>query len=167
MRMWYFSFLWTVLLDCGAWFVIHMGVSYIMTQMPLEYFNSQSWVFRRRDGENEGKVYQDIFFVKKWKSLLPEGAALFAQGFRKKHLKGKNKDYVTMFVAETCRSEGVHWVTMVFAPLFFLWNPFWVGVSMMLYAVIVNAPCIITQRYNRIRLERVLRKGIENENFVR
>ena len=167
MRVFHFTLLWTVVVDCIAWFLIHMGVSYIMTQMRLEYFNPQSWIFRRRGLENDGRIYEGIFFVKKWKSLLPEGAVLFAQGFRKKRLKGKNTEYFRMFVAETCRSEGVHWVTMIFAPLFFLWNPFWVGVSMMLYAVIVNAPCIITQRYNRIRLERVLPKGIENENFVR
>jgi hypothetical protein len=161
MRIWYFSVLWTVFIDCIAWFAIHMGVSYIMTQMHLESFNPQSWAFRKRDWENEGGVYQGIFFVKKWKSLLPEGAALFTQGFRKKHLKGKNKEYVRIFVAETCRSEGVHWVTMMFAPLFFLWNPFWVGVSMILYAVLVNGPCIITQRYNRMRLERVLNQRIQ------
>ena len=162
MRIWYFSVLWTVFLDCVAWFVIHMGVSYIMTQMRLDYFNSQSWAFRRRDWENDGRVYQDIFSVKKWKGLLPEGAALFAQGFRKKHLKGKNKDYVSMFVAETCRSEGVHWVTMIFAPFFFLWNPLWVGVVIIGYAVAANLPCIITQRYNRIRLERLLHRRIKH-----
>lgn len=162
MRIWYFSVLWTVLFDCVAWFVIHMGVSYIMTYMPREYFNSQSWAFRGRNGENEGKIYQDIFFVKKWKGFLPEGAALFAKGFRKKRLNGKNKDYVRAFVAETCRSEAVHWVTMGFAPLFFLWNPLWVGVVMIGYAVAANLPCIITQRYNRIRLERMLHGRIEH-----
>jgi len=156
MRIWYFSVPWTIFFDCVAWFVIHIGVSYIMTQMPLRYFNPQSWVFRGRGGVNEGRVYQDIFFVKKWKSLLPDGAVLFGQGFKKKHLKEKNKDYVCRFVAETCRSEGVHWVTMIFAPLFFLWNPLWVGVVMIGYAVTANLPCIITQRYNRIRLERVV-----------
>jgi len=139
-----------------------MGVSSIMTHLRREYFNPQSRAFRKRDWENEGKFYQDIFFVKKWKGLLPEGAALFAQGFRKKRLQGKNEDYFSTFVAETCRAEGVHWVTMGFAPLFFFWNPFWVGVIMMLYAVIVNAPCIITQRYNRIRLQRLLHKRIEH-----
>jgi glycosyl-4,4'-diaponeurosporenoate acyltransferase len=139
-----------------------MGVSYIMSQMRLEYFNPQSWAFRRRDWENDGRVYQETFFVKKWKGLLPEGAALFAQGFRKKHLKEKNEDYFSLFVAETCRSEAVHWVTMIFSPLFFLWNPLWVGVGMVGYALFANLPCIVTQRYNRIRLARVVQKKIEN-----
>ena len=165
MRIWYFSVVLTILLDCVAWFSIHMGLSYVMTQMPREYFNPQSRVFRRRNWEHDGRVYQNIFFVKKWKGLLPEGAALFERGFRKKQLKEKNEEYVSLFVAETCRSEGVHWITMVFAPLFFLWNPFWVGMSMMLYAIIVNAPCIITQRYNRIRLERVLQREVRSKKF--
>jgi len=165
MRIWYFSVPWTIFFDCVAWFVIHMGISYSMTQMDLEYFNPQSWVFRKRDWENEGKVYQDIFFVKKWKDFLPEGAALFARGFRKKHLKGKNKNYFSLFVAETCRSEGVHWVTMIFAPLFFLWNPFWVGVGMVGYAITANLPCIVTQRYNRIRLARALDQRLGSKNL--
>ena len=167
MRIWYFSVLETVFLDCIAWFVIHMGVSYVMTHMRIAYFNPQSRAFRRRDWENDGRVYQNVFFVKKWKGLLPEGAALFARGFRKRRLKEKNEDYVRLFVAETCRSEAVHWVTMVFAPLFFLWNPFWVGMGMILYAILANVPCIITQRYNRIRLERVLEREVRNKNFWR
>ncbi len=162
MRVFHFTLLWTVVVDCIAWFLIHMGVSYIMTHMRREFFNSQSWAFRKRCLENDNRIYQDIFFVKKWKSLLPEGAVLFAQGFRKKRLKKKNKDYVSMFVAETCRSEGVHWVTMIFAPFFFLWNPLWVGVVMIGYAVAANLPCIITQRYNRIRLERLLHRRIKH-----
>ena len=135
-----------------------MGVSYMMTQIRLEHFNIQSWSFRKRDWEKEGRFYRDIFFVKKWKGLLPEGAASFGKGFRKKQLQEKGKFYLSAFAQETCRSEYTHMMTIVFAPLFFLWNPFWVGVGMIGYAVAANLPCIIAQRYNRIRLARVLRR---------
>ena len=118
MRIWYFPFLWTIVLDCIAWFAIHMGVSYIITQIRLEHFNPQSWSFRKRDWEKEGRFYRDIFFVKKWKGLLPEGAALFGKGFRKKQLQEKGKYYFSTFAQETCRSEYTHLMTIVFAPLF-------------------------------------------------
>jgi glycosyl-4,4'-diaponeurosporenoate acyltransferase len=131
-----------------------------MTQMRLKHFNPQAWGFRKRNWEKEGRVYQKIFCVKKWKGLLPEGAVLFAKGFRKKELKEKNENYFRIFITETCRAECAHWLTMVFSPLFFLWNPFWVGVGMIVYSLMVNLPCIIAQRYNRIRLERVLKKTV-------
>jgi glycosyl-4,4'-diaponeurosporenoate acyltransferase len=158
MRIWYFSIFWTVVLDCVAWVVISLGVSAIMTNLRRGYFNPQSWIFRKRIWENDSTIYDNIFFVKTWKGILPDGAALFTKGFRKRRLKGINKDYVRTFVAETCRSEAVHWVTMAFAPVFFLWNPRWVGVVMIGYALLANLPCIVTQRYNRFRLERLLSK---------
>lgn len=161
MRIWYFSVFWTIVLDGVAWFVISIGVSYALTRMRRENFKSHSWGFRRRSWENDGRLYRNIFFVKKWKGLLPDGAALFAKGFRKKRLKGIDNDYVRMFVDETCRAEAVHWVTMVFTPFFFLWNPWWVGMVMIGYALLANLPCIITQRYNRIRLQRIVSKRVE------
>jgi glycosyl-4,4'-diaponeurosporenoate acyltransferase len=64
-------------------------------------------------------------------------------------------DYLERFGRETCRGEAVHWVVLLCASLFFLWNPWWAGLAMVVYALIVNVPCILAQRYNRIRLARV------------
>jgi hypothetical protein len=102
------------------------------------------------------------FFREKVEKSFAGRRSVICTGVQEKTLKEKNKDYVSMFVAETCRSEGVHWVTMIFAPFFFLWNPLWVGVVMIGYAVAANLPCIITQRYNRIRLERLLHRRIKH-----
>lgn len=63
--------------------------------------------------------------------------------------------YLERFVRETCRGEAVHWVVFACALLFFLWNPWWIGLIMVAYAAAVNVPCIIAQRYNRIRLVRL------------
>jgi len=59
---------------------------------------------------------------------------------------------------ETRRAELTHWLLMVPAPFFFLWNPAWAGWVMIVYALLANCPFIMIQRYNRPRLERVLRK---------
>jgi glycosyl-4,4'-diaponeurosporenoate acyltransferase len=47
---------------------------------------------------------------------------------------------------------------LLFSLVFFIWNPWWVGIVMIVYAILVNVPCIIIQRYNRIRLKRVCAK---------
>ena len=150
--------LWTVALDVLAWLGIHMGLSYVMTQLPVHRFDPENWMYRKTKWEREGRFYETLFWVKTWKALLPEGAALFKGGFRKRTLKGKDREYFRNFVQETCRAEYTHWLTLIVSPLFFLWNPFWVGVGMVGYGVAVNLPCIIAQRYNRIRLKSVLMK---------
>jgi glycosyl-4,4'-diaponeurosporenoate acyltransferase len=88
---------------------------------------------------------------------LPDGAALFKEGFEKKRLKETNMEYLNWFMRETCRAELTHWIVFLFGPLFFIWNLWWVGIVMILYASLANMPCIITQRYNRIRLRRISR----------
>jgi hypothetical protein len=42
-----------------------------------------------------------------------------------------------------------HWLCIPPALLFFLWNPGPVGFVMILYAFVVNLPCILAQRFNR------------------
>jgi glycosyl-4,4'-diaponeurosporenoate acyltransferase len=147
----------TILIDIAAWFVIHIGVSYIMTHQPLSSFNTSSWLYRKRNWERNGRLYEKLFRLKTWKKRLPDGAAVFKNGFEKKHLKETNKDYLDAFIRETCRAELTHWIVFLFGPLFFIWNLWWVGIVMIIYAGIVNIPCIITQRYNRIRLKRIAR----------
>jgi len=147
----------TITIDVIAWFIIHMGVSYIMSRQPLASFSSNSWLYRKRDWEKNGKFYERLFKLKSWKRRLPDGAAIFKNGFEKKHLKETNKDYLDSFIKETCRAELTHWLVFLFGPLFLMWNLWWVGIVMILYATIANIPCVITQRYNRIRLQRIAR----------
>jgi len=42
-------------------------------------------------------------------------------------------------------------------PVFYLWNPPWACVVMTLYGFAANLPCILVQRANRIKIERILR----------
>lgn len=150
--------LWTVLIDIAAWLVIHFGVSWAFSQPPATFFNPDHWLMRERAFEKDGRVYKSLFKVKAWKGRLPDGAALFKKGFRKKKMAESGPQYVELFIRETCRAEATHWVAFFFAFIFFIWNLWWVGLVMVVYAVAANAPCIITQRYNRIRFRRVLRR---------
>ena len=150
----------TVMIDITVWFAIHMGVSYIMTRMPAHSFNPDSWLYRTRNWERNGKIYHKIFRLKLWKKKLPDGAALFRNGFEKKHIEKTNEAYFDTFIRETCRGELTHWIVFLFGPIFFIWNLWWVGIIMIIYALAANMPCIITQRYNRIRFIKVIRARI-------
>lgn len=145
----------TILLDITAWLIIHVGVSYLITHIPLDSFDSVFWLYKQKQWEKGGKIYMRIFRLKKWRKRLPDGAALFKKGFQKKHLKNLDAIYINDFIKETCRAELAHWIMILFSPMFFIWNIWWVGIVMIIYAMSANLPCIIIQRYNRIRLKRV------------
>ena len=145
----------TILLDIAVWLIIHIGVSYLIIHVPLGSFDAGFWLYKERKWERDGKIYARIFRLKKWKKRLPDGAALFRKGFRKKHLKEVDDVYLGDFIRETCRAEFAHWVMFFVSPVFFIWNPWHVGIVMIVYALLANLPCIIIQRYNRIRLRRV------------
>ena len=135
-----------------------MGVSYFMTRIPRSNFNTTLWLYQPRKWERNGKVYETLFSVKNWKKRLPDGAALFKGGFKKKHLKGTDMAYLDNFLRETCRAELTHWIVLLFGFVFLIWNLWWVGIIMIIYAFSVNMPCIITQRYNRVRLRKLCSK---------
>ena len=145
-----------IIADILGWLTIHMGAAYGMTQLPADWFNPDGWLFRERAWERDGGIYRSVFRVKRWKGLLPDGAALFAKGFRKGRIASHDTEYLRSFISETCRGELTHWAVLWCAPLFFIWNYWWAGWIMIAYALAANMPCIVAQRYNRIRLSRLV-----------
>ncbi len=150
---------WVILLNAGAWLLVHLGASYVASRLPLAWFRPEAWLFRTRRWERGGRIYERAFLIRAWKRALPDGAALFRTGFRKRRMKNRSPGYCRTFVLETCRAELTHWLVFALVPLFFLWNPWYVAVGMVPYAVAVNAPCIAAQRFNRPRLEALAARG--------
>ena len=149
-----------VLVNVAAWFIIHMGFAWGGTMLPRRVFRPECRVFRLRAFERNGALYERLFRIKAWKGLLPDGAKLFKQGFPKARLVQADADYLQQFIRETCRGEAVHWAVFLASGLFFLWNPPAVAVWMVAYGIVSNLPCILAQRYNRIRMQRLVRKQL-------
>jgi glycosyl-4,4'-diaponeurosporenoate acyltransferase len=145
---------WIIVLNVAGWLVIQLGLAWVFTRLPLEWFNSplaHAW-------ENQGRWYERVFVIKRWKGLLPDGARWFTGGFAKHTLGRRDLRHLDRFRRETWRGELCHWCAMASAPVFFLWNPWWGDVIIIAYAIVANLPCILVQRYNRARLQRVLRR---------
>jgi glycosyl-4,4'-diaponeurosporenoate acyltransferase len=143
---------WIVALNVGGWLAIQMGLAWAFTQMPVAWFNPGSgfaW-------ERGGRFYESVLVIKLWKDRLPDAASWFGGGFAKGTLAGKKADYLRRFIRETRRGELCHWCAVGFAPVFFLWNPWWGDLIILAYALAANLPCILAQRYNRSRFQRVL-----------
>ena len=154
-----------VAVDVVAWACIHASTGYLVHRLPARRFERDTALTRPRRFERDGRLYTDVLRIKRWKASLPEAGAFFAGGFDKKHLAGAGSDDLATFARETRRAELGHWLAAVAAPVFFLWNPPGVGVAMLVYAVAANGPCIAAQRYNRLRLLRILRRREESRRI--
>ena len=146
------SITWIILLNVGGWLAIQLGLAWMFTKMPVEWFNpgiAFNW-------ERGGRFYEVVFRIKSWKNRLPDGARWFGGGFAKRTLSGTNLDYLQRFIRETWRGELCHWFAIGFTPLFFLWNPWWGDWIIAAYALAANLPCILVQRFNRVRFRRLL-----------
>jgi len=144
--------IWIVILNVIAIPVIHLGISWIFTRMPLTWFQPDSFLFRERPRERNGKFYQRWFFIRSWKGLLPDAAPWF-KGFSKKNLRSLDNEFLEIFRMETCRGEAAH-IAQVFGILLtLLWTPGFAAVIIVVYSVLSNLPCILLQRFTRSRLK--------------
>ncbi len=148
---------WTILLDSIAWAIIQPAIAFFALRLPLSTLDAGRWLFQARRWEGEGAIYDRLLRVKRWKDLLPSGGTVF-QGFSMKRVASRQRAHLERWVKETCRAELTHWLALLSSTLFFLWNPPLLGLAMVLYALAMNLPCIVVQRYNRPHLLRILEK---------
>jgi glycosyl-4,4'-diaponeurosporenoate acyltransferase len=94
--------------------------------------------------------------VHRWKDALPEAGSFFSGGFSKRALRHRDPEYLRRFLTETCRAELSHWLAVTLGLNFFLRNPWYVGLIMLVYGLATNLPFILVQRYNRLRLRAVV-----------
>lgn len=139
-----------------GWPILHLTIAFVALRLPAHLFAQDSWITAPRGWERDGRLYRDWLGIRRWKSLLPDGAPWLG-GFAKKRIRSRDDFYLGEFLLETRRAELAHWCMLLCFPVFFLWNPPWACLVMTAYALAVNLPCILAQRYNRIALYRVVR----------
>jgi len=145
----------TILSYFIVWPIFQLSIAYFFNHLSdaqllrfSKYLKPQSW-------ENHGKIYKRIFKINRWETLLPDGAAILKDGFSKKTLQKPSILYLNKFILETYRAELIHIFAILPFWIFGFFTPPIVILYMFLYAVIVNVPCLLLQRYNRPRLIRV------------
>ena len=151
---------WIVVLNVAGWPAVQLGLAWAFTCMPAGWFNpgpAYGW-------EKGGWFYERILATKRWKDWMPDAARWFSGGFAKGKLNTKNPEYLARFIRETWRGELCHWLAIGCGPIFFLWNPWWGDLIIIAYCLTANLPCIIVQRYNRIRLVRLLAVRISHNS---
>ena len=152
--------MWIIILNVVGWLAIQLGLAWAFTQMPVTWFvpgEERTW-------ENRGRFYERVFAIKRWKDRLPDAARWFAGGFAKGTMHSREPEYLARFIRETRRGELCHWLAIACAPSFMIWNPWWGELIIIAYAIAANLPCILVQRYNRLRFVTILaarRRSVE------
>ncbi|GKV68313.1 glycosyl-4,4'-diaponeurosporenoate acyltransferase [Sporosarcina sp. NCCP-2716] len=149
---------WVVVLDAAAWTFFHLAISVAMERISHGWFVQHARLFRPLSFEQGGALWDRLFRVRSWKSLIPDGTLFIRSGYSKKALHGSAEEDFARFAAESRRAELTHWLSILPAFLFFLWNPVWAGWLNVAYALLFNVPIILAQRFNRPRLERLLKR---------
>jgi glycosyl-4,4'-diaponeurosporenoate acyltransferase len=148
---------WLLVINIAAWFVIQLTISALSVRMSESFILRFKLIFAVFYWERSGLIYEK-FHIRQWKDRVPEAGGLFRDGFSKRRLNGNHPVHYETFVLETKRGELSHWFQLLSGFLFFLWNPFFAGIVMVVYALLFNLPFIMIQRYNRMRLLRVVQK---------
>ena len=113
------------------------------TDLDKKHFQSFAW-------EENGNFYDRHFKVSKWKDYLP--SIDFTAGFSKRHIIANNSAYFEQFIREMNMAESHHVRSIISTLIFFIWNPLNMFLLVLTLSILVQAPFIIIQRYNRPRM---------------
>jgi glycosyl-4,4'-diaponeurosporenoate acyltransferase len=159
MRVVFLPDLLTVLLCFIVWPLLQVSAALLCLKLPDRFFSPDAFLYKVRRFEQGGRLYDKVFRVSRWKHLLPDGGRVWnKRGFKKKNLESFSKENLERFQIESARGELTHWLAIVPFWVFWFFTPPVVPWIMLAYALAVNAPCIIAQRYNRPRIGRLQSK---------
>lgn len=165
MQVFFFSTPVTIFLFFAIWATVPLLLAYVCLRIPDRFFAPTRFLWRTHAFERGGHFYERVFKIRTWKHLLPDGGGVWKKrSYRKRTLTDYSEPNLRRFLVETSRGELVHWLGILPFWVFGLFAPPGVIWIMLAYALIVNLPCIIAQRYNRPRVYALLKKLYPNSN---
>lgn len=145
-----------LIIDGAAWVIggVLVGVSFACRDWRR--FTAPGPVTTLRAFETPRR-YERGLAVRAWKDRLPEAGTWFG-GISKRHLPRQADGSLQRFAAESLRAERVHWTLLLLVPVMLIWNRGWLLATNVAFGLVINLPCIIVARYNRLRLTRITRR---------
>lgn len=149
---------WAVGLSSAVWLAISLVIAVVASRWSSERLAAAGPFTILRPWEREGAVWQRLLRVRSWKDRVPEAGGMFDRDRSKRTVRSRATADLLSLRAETVRAERVHWLIFASTPVHLIWcRPILAG-SMVVFGVALNAPFIVIQRYNRGRLDRVVRR---------
>ena len=147
---------WAVALSTLVWVATCLVVGRWAVSWDDDRLATAGPFTRLRGWERGGRLWIRWARVLRWKDRLPEAGAFFTGGKGKRSLGSPSTPDLEAFRRETIRAERVHWWIAASGPLHLMWCRPTVGLGMVAFGVLFDAPFVLVQRVNRGRLERIL-----------
>jgi len=150
---------WAIILCFLVWPVLQTTAALLCSRMPEKWLDPGLFFFRAHRWEKDGSVYKTVFRVHVWKKYLPDSGTILPGTYKKKSLDDFSEANLRKYLLESCRAEMTHWFAIPPFLIFGLFTPSYVIGFMLIYALLVNVPCILAQRYNRPRILKFIEKS--------
>ncbi|WP_059282783.1 hypothetical protein [Bacillus coahuilensis] len=146
-----------ILLFILYWIIVQIGIAWWSSKWNISFLNHFDWLIASSPFELHHKhLYEKYLSIHKWKSRIPDAGCLFIKGTKKKSLVSTKKDKLNQLKIEIDRAELSHWFQILPCLPFFFFTDFTIALIMCFYAFGANIPFILVQRYNRLKLLRIL-----------
>lgn len=143
----------------------HLIILFFSVKLDISFFDPNKPLYSVRPWERNGKFYTEILKIKSWKDKLPQYVS--KNGFSKRSMNlNFDKEYIERFILETCRAEWNHLMCCMYFFISFLINSFKYAFIFSIIPVLANLPFLLVQRFNRIRLNRLLKKSYNNKVVI-
>jgi len=149
-----------LMLNLGSWIFWFYFIGYLASILPDKFLSKDYFFTHILFFEKNLNWYRKYLLIDKWKDKLPELGGFFKEGFQKRSVANGEIAQLEQFIKETRRAEIAHWLMTAGWIVTTLFNPLWAIIFNIIFAHIVNFPCLIIQRYNRVRLINVLNKKL-------
>ncbi len=158
-------FLNTLLINILLGTVWHYAMFFLCTVKSPKTFSPDRKMFQVHKWEHDGRYYENVLRIKKWKDALPQHIG--KDGFSKDHIDDVSLEYIDEFILETCRGEWDHSMNCLFAIIILIINDTVMGIFLTFCLLLGNVPFVCIQRYNRIRLQKFRKVIIKKQERER
>lgn len=146
------------LLQCISYVAFIGFASHFIGQLlPREWFNPDRFPYRCFAWEDRGKIYHKLN-IRAWKDRLPDASQHVRDMYRKQVNTHADEENLHRMIEETCVAEFIHKLLIVFSlGVIEIWDGKngWICWFLCLLG---NLPFILIQRFNRPRLQAVLKR---------
>lgn len=144
-------------LACGAlWLGWSLLVGAAANQLPLPWLAHPGGELPQVEAATALRRYERYWLIRRWKPWIPDAGHVLPGGIHKASLMGRDRAGLERLLVETRRAELVHWALWPAWLVTALWLPPRGVVLNLVFATCFNLPCLLLQRYNRLRVGKLL-----------
>jgi len=144
-------------LACGAlWLGWSLLVGAAANQLPQPWLANPAAELSQGEAATALRRYERYWLIRRWKPWIPDAGHVLPGGIYKASLMGRDRAGLERLLAETRRAELVHWALWPAWLVTALWLPPLGVVLNLVFATFFNLPCLLLQRYNRLRVGKLL-----------